>query len=149
MATVKQTVGTRTAVTFTGLSTLAANTYAVSAVVNNTTDQPLDILAEFRVTPGTVSGNKQVLLFVKASLDNTNWSTGPESGTTATDEAVLTFIGVVPVPTNSTEQAKVMSVAAAFGGVLPPYVKFVAKNESGAALTDGSLSIAQIHTSIA
>lgn len=148
MATVKQVVSAKSALTVTGLSTLANNTYCVSDARDNTTNQPLDLLVELSLTPGTVSGNKQAILFAKTSLDGTTWSTGPESGTSAVDEANLTMIGVVPLASNATTQIRLMSVAAAFGGVLPPYTKFVIKNESGAALSGGNLNVSEVHTSI-
>lgn len=144
MATIKQTVSAKAALTVTGLSTLASATYAVSAVKDNTTNQPVDLLLELSVTPGTVASNKQAVVFAKSSLDNTTFSTGPESGTTTTDEPDLTFIGVLPLNTNAVAQVKHFSVASQFGGVLPPYLKFVIKNESGAAFTAGSLNVSEV-----
>lgn len=149
MAVVKQAVGARTAVTVTGLATLANVTYAVSAVVNNTTNQPLDLLVELAVTAGAVAGNKQALLFAKASLDNTNYTSGPETGTTVTDEPDLVLIGILPCLTASGAQRGIYSVAEAFGGVLPPYLKFVVKNDSGAAFTAGTLSISEVSSTVA
>lgn len=148
-STVKQVVGTRTSVTVTGLGTLASATYVQSAAVNLTTNQPVDVLVELAATPGTVAGNKQALLFATASIDaDTNYSTGPTSSTTATDEPNLVLIGVLPLATNATLQRKIFSLAAAFGGVLPKYVKFVVKNDSGAAFTTGTINIAEVSTSI-
>ncbi|HEV2612535.1 MAG TPA: hypothetical protein VGU61_19895 [Noviherbaspirillum sp.] len=144
MATVKQEVGTRTALTATGLSTLASATYVASNVLDVSANDPLDVIVELAITPGTVAGNKQAVLFAQASLDNTNFQTGPASGTTTTDEAVLTLIGTLPLPTNATLQRKAFSVAAAFGGVLPPYLKFVVKNDSGAAFTTGTIHTAEV-----
>lgn len=148
MATVKQVAGSRTSLTVTGLSTLASATYVASAAYNNTTNQPLDLLVELAVTPGTVSGNKQALLFAKASIDGTNYSTGPESGTTTTDEPDLVFIGVLPLNTNSTAQARIFSVSSSFGGVLPPYLKFIVKNDSGAAFTAGTVHTSEISATV-
>lgn len=138
--TYKQIVGTAASVTVTGLSTLASGSYATSAVVNNSTNDPLDLLVELAITPGTVSGNKQAVLFALASLDNTNFQTGANS----TDEPVMTIIGVLPLASNTTAQRKQFSVACAYGGVLPPYIKFVVKNDSGAAFTAGTLSSAEV-----
>jgi hypothetical protein len=149
MSTVKEVVGTRTSVTVTGLSTLASATYAVSNAVDNTTNQPLDLLVELSITPGTVSGNKQALLFAKASLDGTNWQSGPESGTTTTDEPNLSFVGVLPLNTSSGAQTGVFPVALAYGGVLPPNLKFVVKNDSGAAFSAGTLNISEVSGTVA
>lgn len=140
MATIKQIVGTKTSIPFTGLSTLASATFVAQTTdLNLTTDDPLDLLVELAVTPGTVSSNRQVILYAKSSLDGTNFSSGPQSGTTATDEPNLILIGVLPCNTNSTAQRGVFSVAGAFGGVVPPYLRFIVKNETGAALTAGTL----------
>ncbi len=149
MATIKQVVGSKASKSVTGLSSLGSGAYGVSVVVDNTTNQPLDLIAELSVTPGSVSGNKQAVLFAKSSLDNSVFSTGPESGSTATDEPDLVFIGSVPLNTNSTAQTRHFSVAQAFGGVLPPYLKFIVKNDSGAALTAGSLNISEVSGTVA
>lgn len=144
MSIVKQVVGSKSALAVTGLATLANATYAVSAVKDNTASQPLDLLVELSVTPGTVAGNKQAVLFAKASLDGTAYQSGPESGTTVTDEPDLTLIGVLPLNTSAAAQTKMFAVAAAFGGVLPPYLKFVVKNDSGVAFAAGTLNVSEV-----
>lgn len=149
MATVKQVCGTRTSLTVTGLSTLASATYVASNEIDNTTNQPVDLLVELAVTPGTVSGNKQAVLFAIASLDGTNYQTGPTSGTTTTDEPDLTYIGILPLNTNSTAQRKIFSIAAAFGGKLPPKMKLVVKNDSGAAFSAGTIYTSEVSLTIA
>lgn len=140
MATVKQTVGTKTARTVSGLSTLANLSYAMSATVDNTAVQPSDQLVELTVTPSTVSGNKQALVFALASLDGTSFQTGANT----TDEPGMTFLGALPLNSNATVQTKAFSVAVAFGGVLPPFLRFVVKNESGAAFSSAALSTADV-----
>ena len=150
MATVKQVVGTLTSLTVTGFSTLASGTYVASAVYNNTTNAPLDLMVEVTAaTTNTPSGNKQVVVFAQASYDNSNWQSGPTSGTTTTDEPDLTFLGVVPLATASTTERKSFSVASAYGGVLPPYLKIILKNDLGVALTSGSAATAEISSTVA
>ena len=134
MATITAPVGSRTSLTTTAMDSLANSTYVVAGTITHATNDPLDVLLEVKVTPGTVSGNKQVVVFAQKSLDGTNFETGPTSGSTATDEPVLTQIGVVPCNTNSTAQTKVFSLAAAYGGTLPHSSKIVVKNDSGASL---------------
>ena len=148
MAIVKQVVGTKTALTVTGLATLASATYAVSAVKDNTTNQPLDLLVELSVTVGTVATPFFVALFAKSSLDNTLFSSGPETGTVTTDEPDLIFIGTVPANTSAVAHTKTFSVASAFGGDLPPYLKFVVKNSTGAALTAGTLATSEVSSTV-
>jgi hypothetical protein len=144
MSVIKQAVGTRTALTTTGLSTLASATYCASDAIDNTTNAPLDVLGEVEITPGTVSGNKQAIVFATASLDGTNYQTGPTSGTTVTDEPNLSLLGVLPLNTNATLQRKVFSLAAAFGYALPPYVKIVVKNDSGATFGTGAIWTSEV-----
>lgn len=141
MATVKQVVGTRTSLTTTALDSLASATYVSAGTLTHNTNQPLDVMIEVTATPGTVAGNKQLLVFAKASLDGTNWSSGPESGSTATDEPDLYFVGSLPLNTNATQQVKTFSLAAAFGGKTPHSSKIVIKNDSGAALASSGHSV--------
>ena len=149
MAIVKQVVGTRTALTSTGFSTLAAATYVATSTYSNVTTQPLDLMVEVTVaTTNVPSGNKQVVVFAQASYDNTNFQSGPTSGTTTTDEPLLTFLGVVQVATASVTEIKSFSVAGSYGGVLPPYVKIVLKNDLGVALTTGTVVTSEMSATV-
>lgn len=138
MTTAKLAQGTRTQLSgaAAALNSLASATYVTLGTIthNSSGKAPLDCLVELTATPGTVASNKQLVLFAQASLDGTNFSTGPTSGTTTTDEADLVFIGALPLGTSATLQRKVFSLALAFGGVLPYATKLIAKNDSGAAL---------------
>jgi hypothetical protein len=98
--------------------------------------QPLDVTLELAVTPGTVSGNKQALLFIQASEDNTNFSTGPVSGTTVTDQLDLYLVGVLPLNTNTTLQRKIFSIVSTLGW-LPGAINVVVFNDSGASFSTG------------
>ena len=150
MATVKQIAGAKTALTSSNLGTLASATYCVSSTYNNTTNNPLDLIVETTVaTTNTPSGNKQVVVFAQASYDNSVWQTGPTSGTTTTDETLLTFLGTVPLQSASTTEIKAFSVAAAYGGVLPPYVRIIHKNDLGVALTTGTVATSEISATVA
>lgn len=144
MATVKQVVGAKAALTVTGLSTLASATYATSAVKDNTTNQPSDLLIELSITPGTVAGNKQAVLYALASLDNSVFQTGVSTA----DESVMTLIGVLPLPSAGVAQTRTFSVAGAFGA-LPPFEKFVVKNDSGAAFTAGTINVSEVSLTVA
>lgn len=146
MSTVKQVVGSRTSVTVSGLSTLASAGYATSSTVNNTTNQPLDLLVELAATPGTTTGNMQAVLYAQASLDGTNWQSG---ASTSADEADATLIGILPLAVNSTLQRLIFPVAINYGGILPPYIRFVVKNDSGAAFTAGTIYVSEVSTTVA
>lgn len=133
MATVKLTSGTRTNLTTTALDSLASTAYVSAGTIDVSADDPLDIIVEVEATPGTVSSNKQLVVFARTSMDNIDFTTGPVSGTTNTNEANLKYLGVVPLNTNATLQRNSFSVVSALGFV-PPYLDIVCKNETGAAL---------------
>lgn len=141
MSTVTQIVGSRTSLTTTALNSLGSATYVNAGTLTFATNDPLDCLLEVTVTPGTVSSNKQVVVFLQKSLDGTNFETGPTSGTTTTDEPNLTFVGVVPCNTNSTAQTRVFALGPICGGVLPYAAKVIVKNETGASLASSGNSV--------
>lgn len=148
MANIRPIVGTNTSLTVTGLSTLAAATYVASASINLTTNDPEDVLFDVSLattnTPGT---NKQVIVFAQVSDDGSNWSSGPTSSTTTTDEPDLYVVGVVPMNTATTTHRKTFSLASALG-FMPKYVRLVLKNDLGVALTSGSVNYAEVQRSI-
>lgn len=149
MATIKQVVGARTALTVTGLSTLASGTYATSAAYPANTNQPLDVIVEVDVaTTNTPAGNKQLAVFVQESLDGTNFRSGPGSGTTTTDEPNLRFLGTVPMNSVTTTQIGTFSVAQALG-YCPYAFKIVLKNDLGVSLTSGTAYTAEISSNVA
>ncbi len=118
------------------LGTLASATYVTSSAIDLGATIPMDVTFEMEANAnGTPSGNKQLVLFCKFSLDNTNWGSGPESGTTATEEGDLHFIGAMPtVDTN--DHRKFFSLA---GLPIARYLKLVVKNDLGVALTSGNV----------
>lgn len=134
MTTTTQTLGSYTAVTITGFNSLANSTFAAAASgVDLTATTPLDVLLTIECTPGTVSGNKQAVLFVQVSGDGADYTTGPTSGSTLTDQPNLMYVGSLPLNSNSTLQRKTFSLFAALG-FCPRYFKPVVLNDSGAAL---------------
>lgn len=128
------------------LGTLASATYVTSSAIDLGASIPLDVTFEVECNPnGTPSGNKQLVVFAKFSLDNTNWTSGPESGTTATEEADLHLIGVLP--TNDTnDHRKQFSLQ---GLPIARYMKIVVKNDMGVALTSGNVYRADITGTVA
>lgn len=135
MTTAKLVVGSRTALTTSAMDSLASGAYVSAGVITalSSGKVPLEILLEVEVTPGTVAAPRQVTVFCQRSIDNSSFETGPTSGTSTTDEANLTFIGVLPCASNSTLQRGMFSLTQALG-VIPPYARIVIKNETGAAL---------------
>lgn len=136
--------GTRAALTTTGFSTLASATYVASNAYNANTNKPVDVVVEIEAaTTNTPAGNKQILAFVQASLDGTNFQSGPTSGTTTTDELDLTYLGTIPINSATTTHRKMFSVGNTLGFV-PQQFKVVLKNDLGVALTSGAAYTAEI-----
>lgn len=123
------------------LGTLASATYIASSAIDLGASIPLDVTFEMECNAnGSPSGNKQLILFCKFSLDNTNFGSGPESGTTATEEGDLHLIGAMT--TNDTnDHRKMFSIRH-----LPVarYLKLVVKNDLGVALTSGNVYMSAI-----
>ena len=141
---INPTVGTRTSLTVTGLSTLASATYVLSNAVTPDTNNPVDVVVEvILATTNTPTGNKQAVVFIKPSLDGTNYLSGPESGTTTTDEPDLIWLGTVKMNTASTDHKLFASVGQALGYV-PYSFKLVIKNDLGVALTSASVYYSEI-----
>lgn len=129
MATVKSNYGTATA--FSGAASLnsaTAASYVNLGVIDNTTNLYLDYLVEVEVTPSaTPSGNAQIVILATDSVDGTNYS---DSST----DANMALLGTIQMSAASAYRSKALSVAAAFGGVVPPKVTVYAKIDDGVAL---------------
>lgn len=139
MATFTQSQGSRTLVL--NLGTLASSAYIASSAIDLGPEIPLDITLEAECTPGsTPTGNKQLIVFAKLSLDGTNFGSGPESGTTATNEQDLYWLGVLPC-NDSGLHRKMFSLQ---GLPVSRYIKIVAKNDMGVALASGNVYKADI-----
>lgn len=138
------TVGTRTSLAVTGLSTLASATYVASSAYTANTNKPWDVIVEVdTATTNTATGNKQVVVFIQESLDGTNFRSGPTSGTSTTDEPNLRLLGTVPMNSVTTTQTGTFSVAQSLG-YCPFSFKVVLKNDLGVALTSGTVFTSEI-----
>ena len=135
MADVKIKHGSATSLTISGLNSLASGSKATSNEINVTTNDPLDVLVELTIDPGTTTGNKQAVVFAVSTLDGTNYSDGTNNGN-------MRLLGVISLPDTNIVRSAAMGVAAAFGGALPPRFKVVVLNDSGAAF-NGSGNAAQ------
>lgn len=133
MAVISAPAGTRTQLTITALDNLASANYVSAGNIDVSVADPLDVVIEVAATVGVVAGNKQLLVFVKTSFDNTTFSTGPESGASAVDEPNLRFIGSLPANTASVLHRGAFSVMSALGYV-PPFFRVIVKNDTGVAL---------------
>lgn len=138
---------TSTAQTVSGLSTLASGTYVAGPTMTHVTNGPLDVLIfpVVATTNAPTTGNRQVVVFAQGSHDGTpTFTSGPTSGTSTADEANLHYVGTIPMVTSSTDQSKVLSLAAAFGGTLPYASRLIFKNDCGVALTSASVRVAEV-----
>lgn len=149
MSDVKLAFGSATAMTIT-LNSLASSATAgrESTVVDNSTNKYLDALVEVLLSyPNSAPANDQaVYVYAYASLDGTNYSggaTGSDAAYTLRSPSVLAPLGTIPTPTqNIAYRSRPMSVANAFGGVLPSKWGIVVVNFSGQTLS-ASLNSAQ------
>jgi hypothetical protein len=141
MSDIKAKFGTNgQSITITLASLAASATVGrESTAVDNTTNLFLDVLVQLFVESGTVSGNKQVLVFAYATVDDgttyTEGCTGSNAGFTRNDPTNLVFLGAVPMPANATVyKSRPFSLAQAFGSV-PAKWGLAVFNDSGVALS--------------
>jgi hypothetical protein len=144
MADLKLAYGTASDVTIT-LASLASDTNLLtgreSAAFDNTSSLALDYLVSGKITAGTSptnTGSKSIEVWAIGSWDGTNWPDtmdGTDSGETFTSAdikaSVCRFVAAMACDTTSdrTYHFGPVSLAAAFGGALPPkFVFFVTHN---------------------
>ena len=123
--------GSTTTVTVSGLATLANATSATSDAIDNTSNLFLDALVE--VVADTASGasaSGYIEIYAKGSVDGVDYD----------DDNNDKWVGTINLVTGGVATRKrVVSVAASFGGSLPPFWKVRIRNVSGAALTAGTV----------
>lgn len=112
-----------------------------SDVVDNGTNKYLDALVQIQVTAGSsgVSATGVVNVYAYATADGgTTYGdtcTGSDAAVTLTSPNNLKPLGTLNVvAVNGVYKSDPMSVAAAFGGILPAKWGIVVENKSGAAL---------------
>lgn len=153
MANVKLAYSAAQAMTVTNLHSLASSVTAgwQSAVVDNTSDLYEDalvqIVCDFANT--APANDKCVYVYAYGGLDAaySNPASGSEGAITvatiASNPMAFRQIGIVPYNTqDEIVESSPMSVAAAFGGVLPPKWGVVLMNYSGAALAASGNTVA-------
>ena len=148
MADIKQAYGTAADATIT-LASLASDTNLLagreSAEIVNTSTLALDYLVSGRITSGTSpTAARQIEVWVVGSWDGTNWPDvfdGTESAETITSSDIknsvcrLLAVMATSATSNVNYHFGPVSVASAFGGVVPPkFVIFVVHN-TGVALS--------------
>jgi hypothetical protein len=138
MATdLKLKYGSATALTVTGLNSLAAAAYATSNAVDNTTNLYLDYLIELTIANVAEAGNLQAAVYAISSLDGTNYSDN-QSGN---QPYAFKYVGMLPLNGTGPWRSAAMSVSAAFNGSIPPYFKIVILNDAGVTLAASGNSV--------
>jgi hypothetical protein len=145
VATIKIGYSAETAMTVTGLASLASSPTAgwQSAVVDNTTDLYLDALVQvvldFANTAPGASQAAYVYAYGGLATTYSDPASGSQGAITLPDVTTspnkLRLIGTIPYSVqNEVAESSPMSVCAAFAGLLPPKWGLVIVNHSGAAL---------------
>lgn len=141
MADLKQAFGSTTAITAT-LASLADNAARESANVDNGTNLFLDVMVYLAVKlqTGTPSSDKSVYVYAYGSEDGTNYTdnaTGSDAALTLRVPTNLRPLGVILTPDSGglTYKSGPMSLAQAFGGVVPRRWGIVVLNKTGIALS--------------
>jgi hypothetical protein len=130
-------------------SLAAANYDLTLTSYNSTTNRPVDVLFEYIASVAASStGNKQIVLFVQASMDGTNWPPVPSSVSDATHDTSMQQLGAIPTNggtgVETVRPPRPYSIAAAFGGIVPPYWRVIVKNDCGVALSSCSARTQEI-----
>lgn len=140
------TYSAATALTVTNLHSLASSATAgwQSGVVDNTSNLYVDALVQVVLDfANTAPANDKCVYVLAYGGDESGVYSNPASGTEGaitltniTNTAQnLRLLGIIPYTTqDEVSESSPMSVAAAFGGILPPYWGVVVLNYSGAAL---------------
>jgi hypothetical protein len=122
-------LGTTTALS-SNANSAANGTYTSLGVIDFTSAPPHECLIEVSLqASAATSGNKQAVIFVRSSLDGTNFSIAPSS----TDVANARVLGVVSLPDTTARRSLAFSVSPLFGGALPQKVEVYVFNDTGVA----------------
>lgn len=135
------------AVTIDGLANDAKRE---SAIVDNSAHCFLDALVQVKIATNIAAdstGDKSIYIYAYGTVDSGTGCSGNASGNDAafgTDPQQLTncrLIGVVYAPTqNRIYESDLMSVASAFGGLLPQFWGIIVHNRTGQTLKTGDCS---------
>ena len=128
------------------LNSLANNSARQSAVLDNTSNLYTDILigGGFKVSNNALGTNPVVNVWASAITDGTNYGGTNGSNTLGGGDAAFTMpsntgnlvlLASVPIQAQAaTEYMEPRSLAAAFGGTVPPKVVIIVQNSTGQAL---------------
>lgn len=143
MSSVKEAFNTAGTFTCT-LASLADGSARGSTAVDNSSGLYLDagVVVQVKTGASGVSSTGFITVYAYGSVDGGTTYTDGFGGTDgAATPSAMKLIGSFPAVANATTYVgQVMSVAAAFGGILPSHWGIVIENNSGAALdsTEGN-----------
>ncbi len=150
MSTLKTQYGSSNQVIAVTINGLASDAKRESAAVDNSTNCFLDALVQLAIATNTASdstGDKSVYVYAYGTADGGTSYSGNASGSDAAfgaDPQQLNncrLIGVVYAPTqNKIYKSDSMSVASAFGGILPQRWGIVVHNKTGQTLKTSDCS---------
>lgn len=111
--------------------------------VDNSSNLFFDALLVVWFETGTVTGNKQFLIYAYATADGgssyTEAASGSDAGFTRKDPTLLFPVAIVPAVTNSfVHKCGPYSMARVFGGPLPDHWGIAVFNDTGATLSGTS-----------
>lgn len=138
MATLKTKYGTEAqAITIT-LASLANGNARESTIVDNTTDLFLDVLVQLKIESqaGTPGSDKRIYVYAYGTTDIAtplypDAVTGSNAAITLNDPTQLRLIGIIEVSVSAQVcKSEPMSVAQAFGGIMPEKWGIVVQNKT-------------------
>lgn len=122
--------GATTALTGTANS-LANAAFASLGVIDFGSAPPHECFVEVSLqASAATSGAQQALIWVRSSVDGTNFSVAPSS----TDAVNARLLGVLSLPNTTARRSIAMPVSPLFGGALPPEIEVYVQNDCGVAL---------------
>lgn len=141
MADIKTKYAAAANITIT-LASLADDSKRQSTEVYNSSNLYLDVHMQLKVkTGGSVSGDKAIYVYAYGTVDDNMGYSGDASGSDSAYSGTIDnckLIGVISTPAaTSSYVSDMMSIASAFGGVVPSTWGIIVHNKTGSAL-DGT-----------
>jgi hypothetical protein len=141
MTTVKPLYGTSNQAFTLTIASLANNGQRASTAIDNTTNLFIDALVQLviKTNAAGTSATGYVNVYAYATADGgttySDGATGTDAGITLTSNPNMVLIDQIACVANATTyKSKVVSIAAAFGGILPDHWGIAIENKTGAAL---------------
>ena len=145
MADIKAKYGSSNQSITITLNSLADDALRASTAVDNSSNCFLDALVQLKInnTEGAPTGDKNLLVYAYGTADGGTTYSGAVTGSDAAYGAVAgqmiencPLLGIIHCDADDEAfESDLMSMAAAFGGVLPDHWGIIVKNQLGVALS--------------